>query len=125
MQKTVWILSAAALLGSFGASRADETERAKSKFLDVEEGITDYAYLITLANAAAAADKAGKKPEAVKEAKAFLAALERTVPPLPGSKGMPDEGDGALVGKGVDDDARLQAPRWRETIAGLLKKLQE
>jgi hypothetical protein len=97
----------------------------QSKFLDVEDGITDYAYLITLENAVAAADKAGKKPEAVKEAKAFLAALGRAVPPLPGSKGMMNEGDGALVGLGVDDDARLQAPRWREAVAGLLKKLRE
>jgi hypothetical protein len=96
----------------------------QSKFLDAAEGINDYAYLITLEEAMQAATADPKRAEAVKQAKAFLAALDRAIPELPGAKGLLHEGDGALVGMGVDDDARLQAPRWRETIAGLLKKLQ-
>ncbi len=96
----------------------------QSNFLDVMEGINDYAYLTTLNKAIEAAEADGKRAAAVKEAKAFLAALDRAIPELPGAKGLLNEGDGALVGMGVDDDARLQAPHWRETIAGLLKALQ-
>jgi len=95
----------------------------QSKFLDVMEGINDYAYLITLDKAVRAAEGDGKRAAAVKEAKAFLAALDRAIPELPGAKGLLNEGDGALVGMGVDDDARLQAPHWRETIARLLTAL--
>ncbi len=93
----------------------------QSKFLDVSEGITDYAYLITLHKAIQSAEGDGKHTAAVKEAKAFLAALDRTIPALPDAKGLVNEGDGALVGMGVNDDASLQAPQWRENIARLLK----
>jgi hypothetical protein len=96
----------------------------QSNFFDVCEGITDYAYLITLNKAIHAAVGDGKHAEAVKEAKAFLAALDRAIPALPDAKGLVNEGDGALVGMGVNDEARLQAPHWRENIAHLLKLLQ-
>jgi hypothetical protein len=96
----------------------------QSKFLDVSEGITDYAYLLTLNKALQAAERDGKHAAAVKEAKAFLAALDRAIPAFPDAKGLVNEGDGALVGMGVNDDARLQAPHWRENIAYLLKTLQ-
>jgi hypothetical protein len=96
----------------------------QSKFLDVSEGITDYAYLITLNKAIQGAEREGKHPAAVKEAKAFLAALDRAIPALPDAKGLVNAGDGALVGMGVNDEARLQAPQWRENIARLLKMFQ-
>lgn len=94
----------------------------QSKFLDVAEGITDYAYLMTLEKTLA---NAGEKtsPE-VREAAAFLDALKRAIPAIPGTKGLATEADGALVGLGLEDDARLQTPKWREAIAGYLKKLQ-
>ncbi|HVS39301.1 MAG TPA: glycoside hydrolase domain-containing protein, partial [Gemmataceae bacterium] len=97
----------------------------QSKFLDVAEGINDYAYLTTLDEAMRAAAGDPKKADAVKEAKAFLAALDRAIPELPGAKGLLNAGDGALVGMGVDDEARLQAPHWRESIARLLKALKQ
>ena len=97
----------------------------QSKFLEVAEGINDYAYLITLDEAVRTAAGDPKRADAVKEAKAFLAALDRAIPELPGAKGLLNADDGALVGMGVDDDARLQAPHWRETIARLLKALKE
>ena len=97
----------------------------QSKFLDVAEGINDYAYLVTLDEAVRAAASDPKRADAVKEAKEFLAALDRAIPELPGAKGLLNEGDGALVGMGVDDEARLQAPHWRETIARLLKALKQ
>ncbi len=97
----------------------------QSKFLDAAEGINDYAYLITLDEAVRAAASDATKADAVKEAKAFLTALDRAIPELPGAKGLLNEGDGPLVGMGVDDDARLQAPHWRETIARLLKGLKQ
>ena len=97
----------------------------QSKFLDVSEGITDYAYLITLNKAIEAAERDGKHATAVKEAKTFLAAVDRAIPELPDAKGLVNEGDGVLVGMGVNDDARLRAPRWRENLASLLKKLKQ
>ena len=68
----------------------------QSKFLDVSEGITDYAYLITLNKAIQAAEKEGAHTAAVKEAKAFLAVLDRAIPALPDAKGLVNESDGVL-----------------------------
>ena len=89
----------------------------QSKFLDVAEGINDYAYLVTLDEAVRAAASDPKRADAVKEAKEFLAALDRAIPELPGAKGLLNEGDGALVGMGVDDEARLQARVARDDRA--------
>jgi hypothetical protein len=96
----------------------------QSKFLDVSEGITDYAYLITLNKAIESAEQGGKHAAAMKEAKTFLAALDRAIPALPDAKGLVNAGDGALVGMGVNEEARLQAPKWRDNIARLLKMFQ-
>jgi hypothetical protein len=49
----------------------------QSMFLDVAEGITDYAYLVTLEKALADAAAAGKESPAVREARQFLEARER------------------------------------------------
>ena len=94
-----------------------------SAFLDVAEGITDAAYLQTLQSAVARCEKARRHAGTVREAKAFLDALTRVIPPLPGAKGLAGEADGALVGTGIDDDARLQAPVWRAKIAEFLVTL--
>lgn len=93
----------------------------QSAYLDVAEGITDYAYLITLEKAIAAQ---GKETPEVREARQFLEALKRAIPAIPGTKGLATEADGALVGLGVQDEATLLAPKWRDTLAGHLKKLQ-
>ena len=52
----------------------------------------------------------------VKEARAFLAALKRAIPEFPEIKGLGSAEDGALVGMGVSDEARLQTPAWRERV---------
>ncbi|MBY0227927.1 MAG: hypothetical protein K2W96_01470 [Gemmataceae bacterium] len=82
----------------------------QSAFLEAAEGITDYSYLLAL-----------QKSES-KEAKAFLAALKKAIPAYPEVKGLADAGAGALVGGGIEDDARRLAPAWRKRIAGLLAK---
>jgi hypothetical protein len=97
----------------------------QSAYLDVSEGINDYAYLFTLRKAIAANQKAGTNEKKVAEARAFLEALDRVIPELPELKGIVKEGDGALVGMGVQDEARLQAEAWRRTIAGFLKELKK
>jgi hypothetical protein len=97
----------------------------QSRFLDVAEGINDYSYLFTLEQALAANEKAGTNAAAVKEARAFLAALRRVIPDIPGTKGLATAEDGALVGLGIDDEARHLTPQWRARIAEFLKVLRK
>ena len=92
-------------------------------YLDVCEGINDYAYVVTLEKAVAKHKAAGTRTGTVAEAEKFLAALKRVIPPLPKVKGLATAEDGALVGKGIRDEARKMSARWRERIAGLLKAL--
>jgi len=98
--------------------------RFQSAFLTASEGVTDWAYLLTLEQRVKEAEAAGKHAEVVMEAKAFLAALNRAIPAIPGSKNLLTEADGPLVGMGLTDEARRFTPQWRRTIAGLLVRLQ-
>jgi len=94
----------------------------QSPMLDMAEGITDYAYVYTLTEAL---KKPGKNPQAVEKAKAFLGALERAMPAFPQVKGLASQSDGAAVGMGIDDEAKLHVAEWRKTIAGFLKELKD
>jgi hypothetical protein len=96
----------------------------KSVFFQVEEGITDYAYIYTLEKAieAAAADPAKAKP--VEEAKTFLAAVKKAIPEYPGIRNMANADSGALVGAGFDTPVAHMTDLWRGRIAELLIKLK-
>jgi hypothetical protein len=91
----------------------------QSAFLEVAEGISDYAYLLTLEKALV-----GKTGPKVKEAREFLAALKRAIPKFPEVKGLASADDGALVGMGIKDEARLQAAKWRARVAKLIAALK-
>jgi hypothetical protein len=91
----------------------------QSAFLEVAEGISDYAYILTLEKALV-----GKTGEKAKEARAFLAALKRAIPKFPEIKGLASADDGALVGMGIKDEARLQAAKWRSRVAKLIAELK-
>lgn len=95
----------------------------QSVYLDVAEGITDTAYIYSLERALEAHRKAGTKKDTVKQAEEFLAALKRAIPPFPRVKGLASPEDGALVGMGIEDEARLMVDQWRRKIAELLKEL--
>jgi len=95
-----------------------------SAFLDVCEGINDYTYLFTLETTLDRCEKEGRHAAIVKDAKAFLDALRRVIPAIPGTKGLVNDTDGALVGLGISDESRLQAPQWRAKIAAFLRQLQ-
>lgn len=97
----------------------------QSRFLDVCEGISDYAYLYTLRKAIEANRAANRNAEVVKEATAFLTALDRVIPATPDVKGIVGEAEGALVGLGIEDEARLKVEAWRRTIAEYLKVLKK
>jgi hypothetical protein len=96
----------------------------QSAYLNVSEGINDYAYLTTLLTAIEANRQAGKNAETIKKAEAFLAALRRVIPEFPNVKGLVNETDGALVGMGIQDSARTKAQQWRAKIAEYLKVLK-
>lgn len=96
----------------------------QSAFLDIADGITDYAYIYTL-------EEALKKPYATQkaktagEAKAFLTALKRAMPEFPKVKGLGPGADGSAVGMGIEDEAKTHVDAWRRTIAGYLKELKK
>ncbi len=92
----------------------------QSAYLDIAEGITDYAYIHTLEQTIAAHAKAGTKGETVKQAEDFLAALKRSIPALPRVKGLASPKNGALLGMGIEDEARLMVDQWRRSIGDLL-----
>jgi hypothetical protein len=94
-----------------------------SAFLDAAEGITDYAYLYTLERLIEKRAKSERHAKAVKEARDYLRALKGAMPELPGVKGLANADDGALVGLGVEDEARLHAQKWRAKIAALIQAL--
>jgi hypothetical protein len=91
----------------------------QSRFLEVAEGINDYAYLITLEQAL----EKTKKEEVARSAREFLAALKRVIPEHPETKGLASDSDGALVGLGINDEVRRLTPQWRKKIGEYLKKL--
>ena len=90
------------------------------------EGITDYAYLYTLERLIEKRRRAAAHAKAVKEARDYLRCAEGAMPELPDVKGLAKADDGALVGLGVEDEARLQAAKWGlARLAGLIEVLGE
>ena len=96
----------------------------KSAFLDVNQGITDFAYLITLEEALEAAKSDSSKAKTVDEARNFLAAIKKAIPTLPKVKGLADASAGALVGAGLDTPVAELCETWRRQIAGYLSLLK-
>ena len=92
----------------------------KSDYLNMAQGITDYAYLVTLQKAIAAS----KKPAAAKKARDFLAALRKAIPELPKVKGIASAEDGALVGAGIETPVAENSAMWRRRIAELIEELK-
>ncbi|HYG75950.1 MAG TPA: hypothetical protein VEK08_13180 [Planctomycetota bacterium] len=96
----------------------------KSSFLSASEGITDYAYILTLEAALAAAKGDAAKAKASGEAQAFLDALRKSIPEFPSIKNMSAPDAGALVGAGLDTPVAALTPAWRARIAEFLKQLK-
>ncbi|MBS0263529.1 MAG: hypothetical protein JSS02_16430 [Planctomycetes bacterium] len=92
----------------------------QSAFLEVSEGITDYAYLLTLETALG-----NQQSPQAKEAREFLQGLKKAIPQFPELQGLADPGAGALVGMGIKDEARLQAPAWRARLAQYIAALSK
>ncbi|HYF51548.1 MAG TPA: hypothetical protein VEJ63_19195 [Planctomycetota bacterium] len=96
----------------------------KTAYFSAAEGITDTAYIVTLEKAIAAAEGNAAKADAVAKAKEFLAALKKTIPFLPGVKGIASEADGALVGQGLDTPAAAMCETWRRKLAEFIIALK-
>ena len=97
----------------------------KSEYLNVCEGINDFAYLITLEQALEAAKSDAAKAKTVEEAQAFLAALKKSIPEFPGIKNMASPDAGALVGAGFETPVAALTDSWRRKIAEYLKVLKK
>lgn len=96
----------------------------RGDFLNICEGVNDYAYICTLQKAIERNLKAGGNAPVAKEAQDFLAALKKAMPEFPHVKGMASEADGALVGMGIEDEAAQKVDEWRAKVADYLKKLK-
>jgi hypothetical protein len=92
----------------------------KSDYLNIAQGINDYAHLYTLDRAIAQA----KNPAAADEARAFLAALGKAIPELPQIKGLASPEAGALVGAGIEAPAAALCDAWSTRIAELIPRLR-
>jgi len=92
-----------------------------SRFLDVCEGINDMTYIYTLERRITQS----KDAVWVKEAKSLLEEIRKSIPEFPEAKGLTDDGSGALIGQGLEDEARFKAPEWRQKIAKLLSKVNQ
>jgi hypothetical protein len=95
----------------------------KSCYLDIAEGINDYAYLYTLSRAIDASEKAHRRADVVAEAKALLASLDKQIPEfLPYGNG-PEIAKALQTGDGLPDPAR-KMDVWRRQVAKLIIRLQ-
>ncbi len=91
----------------------------KSDYLHVAQGISDYAYLVTLENALASNPKA----DVAADARKFLDALRAAIPELPHIKGLASPEAGALVGAGIDAPAAAHCEAWTARIGALIARL--
>jgi hypothetical protein len=89
----------------------------KTAFLDVADGITDLAYVVTLRDALARAGDAPARQAAVAQARALLAELERDIPFLPEIHGLAGADSGALVGQGLRTPVAERCAGWRRRCA--------
>jgi hypothetical protein len=95
----------------------------QSAFLTCADGITDAAYLYTLEQTLESARKNPGKAAVVARADALLAEIRRTIPFLPGVRGIASIDDGALVGQGLKTEAAGQCETWRRQIAAAIVEL--
>ena len=65
------------------------------------------------------------KAATVKEARAFLEALRKSIPEYPGIKGLSSPDAGALVGAGLETPVAELTPMWRAKIGEMLKGLKK
>ncbi len=93
----------------------------RSDYFNIAEGITDLAYIYTLENCI----KKNKDAKSSEPAQKFLADLRKALPKFANVKGMADGASGALVGKGLEGDAKNHVNKWREEIAGHIIALSE
>jgi len=96
----------------------------KSAFLSASEGISDYAYILTIESALAAAKDHPAKAKVAGEAQTFLNALRQSIPDFPSIKNMSAPDAGALVGAGLDTPVANLTPAWRSRIAEFLIQLK-
>lgn len=96
----------------------------KSAFLDISEGITDFAYLITLEEALDGAKADSNKAKTIADARAFLDSLKKAIPMYPKVKNMASADAGALVGQGLDTPVAETCDVWRRKIAQFLSALR-
>ncbi|MBM4032060.1 MAG: hypothetical protein FJ291_09780 [Planctomycetes bacterium] len=92
----------------------------KSDYLNVAQGINDYAYLITLEKALAK----GGDAAAAADARKFLDALRAAIPELPHIKGLASPEAGALVGAGIEAPAAALCEPWSARIGEFIARLR-
>ncbi|MCZ7647782.1 MAG: hypothetical protein M5U26_21415 [Planctomycetota bacterium] len=97
----------------------------KSDYLRMAQGIADRAYLETLERALQASADDAAKAAVVKEARAFLEALKKSIPEFPGLKNLASPDAGALVGEGLNSPAAELCGLWRDKAAEFLKILSQ
>ncbi len=88
----------------------------KSQYFDIADGITDYAYLYTLEQQIAKAKDNASKAKAVSEAEKFLEALRSAMPIFPKVKGLEGASSGALLGQGLEGEAKKNTDIWRAKL---------
>jgi hypothetical protein len=92
--------------------------------LEAGEGITDYAYVLTLEKALKQ-EYRDEKAKVADEAKKFLVDLRNAIPKFSDIRGLAPGSTGADVGLGMNEYACEHVENWRNTITGFLKKLSE
>jgi hypothetical protein len=97
----------------------------QSAFMTCSEGITDSAYLTTLESSIKDASKDPAKAETVAKAGVLLMEIRNNIPFLPDVKGIGAEGEGALVGTGIESRAAKECETWRRKIAELIVALKK
>jgi hypothetical protein len=97
----------------------------KSAYFDMSEGITDYAYIVTLEKRLAAAKYDASKGKVVADATAFLESIRKSIPEFPAVANMSSADAGALVGGGLSTPAAEQCEPWRRKVAEFIAALKE
>ena len=96
----------------------------KSAYFNMADGITDYAYIVTLEKRIAAAQNDAGKSKTVAEASAFLESLRKSIPQFPQVANMSSPDAGALVGAGLNTPVMVLCAPWRRKIAEFLIALK-
>jgi hypothetical protein len=96
----------------------------KSAYFDMAEGISDYAYLVTLEKRLAEVGSDNAKSKTVADAREFLGSLKKSIPQFPTIGNMTSADAGALVGSGFNTPAAEMCETWRRKIAEFLIALK-